>query len=47
LTGWGGGDEGSEDVDSGGHREAMNMRKWTTVPLLTFDAVERKIVVSN
>ena len=29
----------------GEHIEAMNVRKWTTVPLRTFNAVERKIAV--
>jgi hypothetical protein len=28
LTGWGRGDDGSEDTDTGGHIEAMNKWKW-------------------
>jgi hypothetical protein len=29
LTGRGGGDEGSENMDTGGHIEAMNKWKWS------------------
>jgi hypothetical protein len=32
-------------VERGEHVEAMNIRKWMTVPLSTFNTVERKIAV--